>query len=111
VTLSIAKRPGANAISVAHQVLKKIEALKGRTIPNDVEISVTRNYGETAAEKSNELLLHMGIAVVGVSILIFLTLGWRESAIVAIAIPSTLALTLLVFYLYGYTLNRIRSSL
>jgi len=107
VTLSIAKRPGANAIAVAHQVLKKIEALKGRTIPNDVEITITRNYGETAAEKSNELLLHMGIAVVGVSLLILLTLGWRESAIVAIAIPSTLALTLLVFYLYGYTLNRI----
>ena len=107
VTLSIAKRPGANAISVAHQVLKKIEALKGRTIPNDVEISITRNYGETAAEKSNELLLHMGIAVIGVSLLILLTLGWRESGIVAIAIPSTLALTLLVFYLYGYTLNRI----
>ncbi|MCI0748357.1 MAG: efflux RND transporter permease subunit [Verrucomicrobia subdivision 3 bacterium] len=107
VTLSIAKRPGANAISVAHQVLQKIEALKGRTIPNDVQISITRNYGETAAEKSNELLLHMGIAVVGVSLLILLTLGWRESGIVAIAIPSTLALTLLVFYLYGYTLNRI----
>jgi len=107
VTLSVAKRPGANAISVAHQVLKKIEALKGRTIPNDVDISITRNYGETAAEKSNELLLHMGIAVIGVSLLILLTLGWRESGIVAIAIPSTLALTLLVFYLYGYTLNRI----
>jgi multidrug efflux pump subunit AcrB len=107
VTLSIAKRPGANAISVAHQVLKKVEALKGKIIPNDVEISITRNYGETAAEKSNELLLHMGIAVVGVSILILLTLGWREAGIVAIAIPSTLALTLLVFYLYGYTLNRI----
>jgi multidrug efflux pump subunit AcrB len=107
VTLSIAKRPGANAISVAHQVLKKIDALKGRIIPSDVQISITRNYGETAAEKANELLLHMGIAVIGVSLLILLTLGWRESAIVAIAIPSTLALTLLVFYLYGYTLNRI----
>ena len=107
VTLSIAKRPGANAISVADQVLKKVETLKGRTIPRDVEISITRNYGETATEKSNELLLHMGIAVLGVSVLILLTLGWRESAIVAIAIPATLALTLLVFYLYGYTLNRI----
>jgi multidrug efflux pump subunit AcrB len=107
VTLSIAKRPGVNAISVANQVSKKIEALKGRTIPNDVEISITRNYGETAAEKSNELLWHMGIAIVGVSLLILFTLGWRESGIVAIAIPSTLALTLLVFYLYGYTLNRI----
>ena len=107
VTLSIAKRPGANAISVAKEVLRKVEGLKGRVIPNDVVVSVTRHYGETAAEKSNELLLHMGIAVIGVSILILLTLGWRESAIVAVAIPSTLALTLLVFYLYGYTLNRI----
>ena len=107
VTLSVAKRPGANAISVADQVLKKLETLKGRLIPGDIEVAVTRNYGETATEKSNELLLHMGIAVIGVSVLILLTLGWRESGIVAIAIPATLALTLLVFYLYGYTLNRI----
>ena len=107
VTLSVAKRPGANAISVADQVLKKVEGLKGRLIPREVQITITRNYGETATEKSNELLLHMGIAVVGVSVLILLALGWRESAIVAIAIPATLSLTLLVFYLYGYTLNRI----
>jgi multidrug efflux pump subunit AcrB len=107
VTLSIAKRPGANAISVAHQVLKKIDALRGRVIPNGVEVSITRNYGQTAEEKSDELLLHMGIAVVGVSVLILLTLGWRESVIVGIAIPCTLGLTLLVFYLHGYTLNRI----
>src|SRR5213075_833664 len=88
-------------------VLKKVETLKGRLIPNDIQIKVTRNYGQTATEKSNELLRHMGIAVIGVSVLILLTLGWRESAIVAMAIPATLALTLLVFYLYGYTLNRI----
>src|SRR5262245_23189275 len=107
VTLSVAKRPGANAISVADQVLKKVDTLKGRLIPNDIQITVTRNYGKTATEKSNELLVHMGIAVIGVSVLILLTLGWRESAIIGIAIPATLALTLLVFYLYGYTLNRI----
>jgi multidrug efflux pump subunit AcrB len=107
VTLSIAKRPGANAISVAKQVLEKVNTLKGRVIPNDVEITITRNYGKTAAEKSNELLWHMGIAVVGVSLLILATLGWREAGIVAIAIPTTLGLTVLVFYLYGYTLNRI----
>lgn len=107
VTLTVAKRPGANATSVASHVLGKIETLKGRIIPSDVEVTVTRNYGETATEKSNELLLHMGIAVLGVSALILLALGWRESFIVAIAIPATLALTLLVFYLYGYTLNRI----
>jgi multidrug efflux pump subunit AcrB len=68
---------------------------------------VTRHYGETAAEKSNELLFHMALAVIGVSLLILFLLGWRESLIVAIAIPSTLALTLLVFYLLGFTLNRI----
>jgi len=107
VTLSIAKRPGANAISVAEDVLRKVATLKGTLIPSDVEISVTRHYGETAAEKANELLLHMGIAVLGVSVLIWLTLGWRESGVVAIAIPATLALTLLVFYLLGFTLNRI----
>ncbi|HLX96463.1 MAG TPA: efflux RND transporter permease subunit [Verrucomicrobiae bacterium] len=107
VTLSIAKRPGANAITVANEVLKKIDTLQGRIIPADVQVSVTRNYGVTAAEKSNELLWHMLIAVAGVSLLILLALGWRESFIVAIAIPCTLALTLLVFYLHGFTLNRI----
>jgi multidrug efflux pump subunit AcrB len=107
VTLSVAKRPGANAIRVANEVLRKVEALKGTLIPGDVKVSITRHYGQTAAEKSNELLWHMLIAVVGVSALILIALGWRESGIVAIAIPSTLALTLLVFYLYGYTLNRI----
>ena len=107
VTLSLAKRPGANAVEVVASVLAKIDSLKGTLIPNDVTVSVTRNYGETAAEKSNELLLHMGIAVFGVTLLILFFLGWRESIIVVLAIPSTLALTLLLFYLYGYTLNRI----
>ena len=107
VTLSIAKRPGANAISVADAIQRKVDSIKGTLIPADIEVSVTRNYGETAAEKSNELLFHMAIAVVSVSLLILFALGWRESLIVAIAIPSTLALTLLVFYLLGFTLNRI----
>ena len=107
VTVSLAKRPGANAIAVADAVLRKVDGLKGTLIPSDVEVTVTRNYGETAAEKSNELLVHMAIAVVSVSLLILLALGWRESLIVAVAIPSTLALTLLVFYLLGFTLNRI----
>jgi multidrug efflux pump subunit AcrB len=107
VTLSLAKRPGANAVQVVESVLAKIETLKSTLIPSDVTISVTRNYGETAAEKSNELLLHMAIAVFGVTLLILFFLGWRESLIVILAIPSTLALTLLLFYLYGYTLNRI----
>ena len=107
VTLSVAKRPGANAITVAGSVLRKVETLKGRLLPADVSVTVTRHYGETAAEKSNELLGHMLLAVLGVSLLILLALGWREAVVVAVAIPATLALTLLVFYLYGFTLNRI----
>jgi len=107
VTLSIAKRPGANAITVANEVLKKIGTLKGYIIPADVQVTVTRNYGLTAEDKSNELLWHMLIAVFSVSFLILLALGWRESLVVLLAIPATLALTLLVFYLYGFTLNRI----
>jgi len=107
VTISIAKRPGANAIAVARQVLKKVETLKGYIIPAEVQVSVTRNYGVTAEDKSNELLWHMLLAVVSVSFLILIVLGWRESIIVLLAIPATLALTLLVFYLYGFTLNRI----
>ena len=107
VTLSVAKRKGTNAIDVADKVLAKVEGLKGTFLPGDVTLTVTRNYGETAAEKSNELLLHMLIAVVSVSILIWITLGLREAGIVATAIPVTLALTLTVFYLTGYTLNRV----
>lgn len=107
VTVSVAKRKGTNAIDVAHRVLSRVESLQGSVIPADVEMTITRHYGETAAEKSNELLLHMFIAVISVSLLIWITLGLRESLIVFIAIPVTLALTLAVFYLYGYTLNRI----
>lgn len=107
VTLTVAKRPGANAIAVVNAVLAKAASVRGTLLPADVDVTVTRDYGHTAAEKSNELLLHMGIAVFGVALLILIFLGWRESLIVLLAIPSTLALTLLVFYLHGYTLNRI----
>jgi multidrug efflux pump subunit AcrB len=107
VTLAIAKRPGTNAIKVADAVLQRLDRMRPTAIPSDVSVSITRHYGATAAEKSNELLMHMGIAVVSVSLLILFMLGWRESIVVAIAIPATLALTLLVFYLGGYTLNRI----
>jgi len=107
VTLTVAKRKSTNAIQIADRVIAKVNLLKGTMIPGDVDVTVTRNYGETAKEKSNELLLHMMIAIVSVSILIMLTLGLRESGIVAIAIPVTLALTLALLYLYGYTLNRV----
>ena len=107
VTISIAKRKGANAIAVTHHVEEKLATLRGTLLPADLNVSVTRNYGETAAEKSNELLYHMFLAVLSVSVLIALALGRREAVVVLTAIPVTLALTLLAFLLYGYTLNRI----
>ncbi len=107
VTIAISKKKGANASIVAHEALKKVEALKGKLIPSDVNVTVTRNYGDTAKEKSDELLEHMLIATISVIILIAFALGWRESIVVAVAVPVTLALTLLINYLYGYTLNRV----
>ena len=107
VTLAIAKRKGANATWVAEELLAKVEFLKGKVIPADVQVTVTRNYGETAKEKNNELLFHMFLAALSVTVLIALFLGWRAGAVAAVAIPVTLALTMLVFYLIGYTLNRI----
>lgn len=107
VTLTLAKRQGANAVDVVHKILDRVEKLKGTLIPSNVTVTVTRDYGESSAEKSGELLYHMGIAVVSVTLLIALALGFKESLVVLVAIPVTLALTLLMFYLYGYTLNRI----
>ncbi|MCS7079507.1 MAG: efflux RND transporter permease subunit [Chloracidobacterium sp.] len=107
VTLAVSKRKGVNATRLADEILTRVNALKGSVIPSDVEMTVTRNYGVTAAEKSNELLFHMFIAVVSVMALIGLMLGWRESLIVGVAIPVTLALTLATFYWLGFTLNRI----
>ncbi len=107
VTLAVSKRKGANAAKLCEEVLKKVEGMKGTMVPNDVHMTVTRNYGETATEKSNELLFHMGLAVIAVSLLIALVLGWREAGVVAVAIPFTLALTLASFYWLGFTLNRI----
>ena len=107
VTLAISKRKGTNAVQVGAEVLRRVSLLKGTVIPADVDVVTTRDYGDTAKEKSNELLFHMLIAVISVSLLVAVTLGLRESLIVFAAIPVTLALTLTVFWLYGYTLNRI----
>jgi multidrug efflux pump subunit AcrB len=107
VTITLAKRKGANATFISESTLKKINDLRGNTLPKDLNITVTRNYGETAKDKSNELLEHLFIATISVTLLIALALGWRESGVVLLAIPVTLALTLSVFYLYGYTLNRV----
>ncbi len=107
VTVAVAKKPGSNAIAVARAVEARLERLRGTLVPADVTLAITRDYGETAAEKSNELLWHMALAVLSVSLLIWAVLGRREALVVLVAIPVTLALTLFTFSLYGYTLNRI----
>jgi multidrug efflux pump subunit AcrB len=107
VTITLAKRKGTNATMIAEQVSAKVKSLRGYLLPADLHVSVTRNYGETAKDKSDELLKHLLIATFSVTLLIALALGWRESGVVLIAIPVTLALTLAIFYFFGYTLNRV----
>jgi multidrug efflux pump subunit AcrB len=107
VTIAVAKRQGANATAVTHAVLERVEQAKGRLVPASVEVAVTRDYGETAGEKAAELILHLVIATLSVTALIWLFLGWREAVVVLVAVPVTLALTLFTYYALGYTLNRI----
>jgi multidrug efflux pump subunit AcrB len=107
VTITLAKKKGTNATHIAQRMHEKLDALKGKVIPSGVEIETTRNYGETAKEKSDELLEHMLIAAFSVTLLIAIALGWRESIVVLVAIPVTLALTIFVTYMFGYTLNRV----
>jgi multidrug efflux pump subunit AcrB len=107
VTITLAKRKGTNATVITEKAEKKIGELRGYLLPSDLNVTVTRNYGETAKDKSDELLKHLFLATLSVTLLVALALGWRESGVVLLAVPVTLALTLVVFYLYGYTLNRV----
>jgi len=107
VTIAFAKRPGANATRLAEQVLEKVEVLRPALLPADVNVEVTRNYGQTAEEKSDELVKHLLIATFSVMLLISFAMGWRAGIIVGIAVPVTLALTLFIYYVWGYTLNRV----
>src|SRR5579864_7241112 len=107
VTITLAKRRGTNATFISERVLQKLDSLRGFLLPGDLNVTITRNYGETAKDKSNELLKHLFIATLSVTLLVALALGWRESGVILLAVPVTLALTLAIFYLYGYTLNRV----
>ncbi|RUM60231.1 MAG: AcrB/AcrD/AcrF family protein [Persephonella sp.] len=107
VTLAIAKKTGSNAVVVADSVIEKLEKLKGKVIPEGIDVKITRNYGETASDKSNELIEHLLIATFSIVLLIAVTLGWRESLIVAVTIPVTLAIALFLSEMYGYSLNRV----
>lgn len=107
VTLAVAKRAGANAVVVAEAVLHRVEALEGSLIPDSVGVIVTRDYGETANEKANELLFHLGLATISIVALVWLAIGWREAVVVAVVIPVTILLTLFAAWIMGYTLNRV----
>ncbi len=107
VSVAIAKRAGANAVVVADDLLHRLAALKGRLIPADVAVTVTRDYGETANEKANELLFHLGLATISIVVLIAIAIGWREAAVTLVVIPTTILLTLFAANLMGYTINRV----
>ena len=107
VTLTIAKRKGTDATALANKVLAKVESLKGSVITSGITVTETRNYGETASEKVFTLLEHLIGAVVAVTIVVGLFLGWRGGLVVFASVPITFALTLLVYFLFDYTLNRV----
>jgi multidrug efflux pump subunit AcrB len=107
VTVAFAKRPGANAVVVAENVLARLDTLKDRLVPASVDVTVTRNYGETASEKANELLFHLGLATLSIVVLIAFAIGWREAVVTLVVIPTTILLTMSAAHLMGYTINRV----
>ncbi|MFO1175630.1 MAG: efflux RND transporter permease subunit [Paracoccaceae bacterium] len=107
VSLAIAKRPGTNAVVIAKEIQDRLEQVRGQIFPADVEMTVTRDYGETANEKANELLFHLGLATVSIVVLVAVAIGWREALVVAVVIPTTILLTLFASWIMGYTLNRV----
>ncbi|GFD96518.1 multidrug transporter AcrB [Alteromonas sp. KUL156] len=107
VTISVAKRKGADAMQIADVILAKVDHLRTNLIPNDVHVEITRNYGETASQKVSELLLHLIGAIIAVTLVVMLAMGWRGGLVVFLSVPITFALTLLSYYMLDYTLNRI----
>ncbi|NLU90698.1 efflux RND transporter permease subunit [Chitinophaga sp. Ak27] len=107
ITLSVAKKKGADAMKLSEALISKINHLKAGLLPGDVHLTVTRNYGETASDKVSELLFHLFIAIVVVTVFVMLAMGWRGGLVVFLSVPVTFALTLFAYYFMHYTLNRI----
>ncbi|BDQ37846.1 acriflavine resistance protein B [Pseudodesulfovibrio nedwellii] len=107
VTIGLAKKKGVNAVGVADAVIKKVRELERTILPEGVTVTVTRNYGETAQSKVNELLSSLLFAIITVVALLAFALGWREALVVALAVPMSFSLALFVNYLFGYTINRV----
>ncbi|MEZ4386237.1 MAG: efflux RND transporter permease subunit [Candidatus Krumholzibacteriia bacterium] len=106
-TLSIAKRKGSDATRVTAAVLEKVEQLRGRLLPDDVHVTVTRDYGATANDKARSLIMNLVYAIILAMVVVFAAMGWRGSLIIFVSIPTTFALTLFIYYIFGYTLNRV----
>jgi multidrug efflux pump subunit AcrB len=107
VSVAFAKRAGANAVVVAEQLLARLQSVEGRLVPADVKVTVTRDYGETANDKANELLFHLGLATVSIVVLIAFAIDWREALVTLVVIPTTILLTLFAAKVMGYTINRV----
>ena len=107
VTIAVAKQPGTNAVDIANNVIDRFEKLRGTFVPEGINVTVTRNYGETAQAKSEKLIHKLIIETIAVVLLIWLALGWREALIVGAAVVITLAVTLFASWAYGFTLNRV----
>ena len=107
ITLALAKVAGANAVVVSQAILDRVAALKGSLIPGDVRVEITRDYGDTANAKANELLFHLGLATVSIVVLIALAIGWREALVTLVVIPTTILLTMFAARVMGYTINRV----
>lgn len=107
VTVAVAKRAGSNAVLVAERIIEHMESLEGKLIPDSMSVEVTRDYGETANEKANELLFHLGLATVSIILLVWISIGRKEALVVALVIPVTILLTLFAANVMGYTLNRV----
>ena len=107
VTLAIAKRKGANAVLVADEIIQRLDKVKGSLLPEDVDATITRNYGETATEKSDELLFHLGLATVSIVLLVGWALGWREGIVVMVVVPTTILMTLFAAWMMDFTINRV----
>ncbi len=107
VTIAIAKKEGTNGVSVANAVLAQLDVLKANTIPDNVHVEITRNYGETANEKVNELIVKLFVATAAVTLLIMIALGWRAAFVVAVVIPVVILMTVFFAWLMGFTIDRV----
>ncbi len=107
VSVAFAKRAGANAVVVAEDLLSRLHEVQERLVPKDVAVTLTRDYGETASEKANELLFHLGLATVSIVLLIAFAVGWREALVTLVVIPTTILLTMFAAKVKGYTINRV----